>query len=137
MTVLVGAMQADSRGSVVGRGRGDCSCLTVSSYRGRPDDADLLLSDGSSHVNPAEVHHVHVYECVLYAYLLALLQKEQKLHANRGDPSSLGPMKAAVGEEDPQQGLVLPQPRLAPLRVLLLGLEATSFHLVTFVGPDV
>lgn len=33
MTVLVGAMQADSRGSVVGRGRGDCSCLTVSSYK--------------------------------------------------------------------------------------------------------
>lgn len=31
MTVLVGAMQADSRGSVVGRGSGDCSCFTVSS----------------------------------------------------------------------------------------------------------
>lgn len=38
MTVLVGAMQADSRGSVVGRGRGDCSCLTVSSYRVKQED---------------------------------------------------------------------------------------------------
>lgn len=47
MTVLVGAMQADSRGSVVGRGRGDCSCLTVSSYRVRREDADLLLLDRS------------------------------------------------------------------------------------------
>lgn len=35
MTVLVEAIQADSRGSVVGRGRGDCSCFTVVSYRGR------------------------------------------------------------------------------------------------------
>lgn len=37
MTVLVGAMQADRRGSVVGRGRGDCSCFTVVSYRVRED----------------------------------------------------------------------------------------------------
>lgn len=50
-----------------------------------------------------------------YAYLLALLQKEQQLHANRGDSSSLGSVEAAVGQEDPQQGLVLPQPRLATL----------------------
>lgn len=84
-----------------------------------------------------QTHNIQVYECVLYVHLLALLQKEQKLHANRGDPSSLGPMKATVGQEDPQQGLVLPQPCLASLRVLLLGLEATSFHLVTLVGPDV
>lgn len=33
MTVLVGAMQADSRGSVVGRGSGDCNCFTVVSCR--------------------------------------------------------------------------------------------------------
>lgn len=33
MTVLVGAMQADNRGSVVGRGRGDWSCFTVVSYK--------------------------------------------------------------------------------------------------------
>lgn len=41
MTVLVGAMQADSRGSVVGRGSGDCSCLTVSSYREKQEDDDF------------------------------------------------------------------------------------------------
>lgn len=33
MTVLVVAIHADSRGRVVGRGRGDCSCFTVVSYR--------------------------------------------------------------------------------------------------------
>lgn len=43
MTVLVGAMQADSRGSVVGRGSGDCSCLTVSSCRVRQEHVQLLL----------------------------------------------------------------------------------------------
>lgn len=45
MTVFVGAMQADSRGSVVGRGRGDCSCLTVVSYRVRQEYVDLLLRE--------------------------------------------------------------------------------------------
>lgn len=68
-------------------------------------------------------------------YLLALLQKEQKLHANRRDAASLGSVKAAVGQEHPQQGLVLPQPRLAPLRVLLLGLKTPSLHLVALIGP--
>lgn len=42
------------------------------------------------------------------AYLLTLLEKEEELHANRGDPASLGSMKAAVGQEDPKQCLVLP-----------------------------
>lgn len=51
----------------------------------------------------------------IHAYLLALLQKEEQLHANRGDSASLGSMQAAVGQEDPQQGLVLPQPSLATL----------------------
>lgn len=68
-------------------------------------------------------------------HLLALLQKEQKLHANGGDSSALGSMKATVGQEHPQQGLILPQPRLAPLGVLLLGLETASLHLVALVGP--
>lgn len=40
MTVLVGAMLADSKGSVVGRGRGDCSCFTVISYRKRENNVD-------------------------------------------------------------------------------------------------
>ena len=71
----------------------------------------------------------------MFVYLLALLQKEEKLHANRGDSSSLGSMKATVGEKHPQQGLVLPQPRFTPLRVLLLGLKALALHLVTLVGP--
>lgn len=43
MTVLVGAMNADSRGSVVGRGRGDCSCFTVVSYRMRQEHLNLFL----------------------------------------------------------------------------------------------
>lgn len=43
MTVLVGAMQADSRGRVVGRGRGDCSCFTVSSYRVQKKWEDLFF----------------------------------------------------------------------------------------------
>lgn len=68
-------------------------------------------------------------------YLLALLQKEQKLHANGRDSSPLGSVKATVGQKHPQQGLVLPQPRLAPLRVLLLGLETPPLHLVTLVRP--
>lgn len=73
----------------------------------------------------------------MHAYLLALLQKEEQLHANRGDSSSLGSMEAAVGQEDPQQGLVLPQPGLATLRVLLLGLKAASLHLVSLQGAHV
>lgn len=68
-------------------------------------------------------------------HLLALLQKEEKLHTDRGDPSSFGSVKAAVGQEDPQQGLVLPQPGFTPLRVLLLGLKTTPLHLVTLVSP--
>lgn len=76
--------------------------------------------------------------CVsVYVYLLALLQKEQKLHANRSHSSSLGSMKATVGQKHPQQGLVLPQPRLAPLRVVLLCLKTTSLHLMTLVGPGI
>lgn len=43
MTVLVGAMQADSRGSVVGRGRGDCSCFTVVSCSESEKQEGLLL----------------------------------------------------------------------------------------------
>ena len=70
----------------------------------------------------------------VHVYLLALLQKEQKLHAHRRHSSALGSVQAAVGQKHPQQGLVLPQPRLAPLRVLLLGLKTTSLHLVAFVG---
>lgn len=65
MTVLVGAMQADSRGSVVGRGRGDCSCLTVVSYRERQEDVDLLLLKKDFFcINPIEEHNIRVCECV-------------------------------------------------------------------------
>lgn len=39
MTVLVGAMHADNRGSAVGSGSGDCSCLTVISFIVRQEDA--------------------------------------------------------------------------------------------------
>lgn len=67
-------------------------------------------------------------------YLLALLQEEDELHADRGNSSPLGPMKAAVGQKDPQQGLVLPQPGLASFRVLLLRLEATPLHLVPLIS---
>lgn len=63
-------------------------------------------------------------------YLLTLLQQEQKLHADRGDPSTLGSMKATVGQKHPQQSLVLPQPGLAPFKVLLLGLQAPTLQLV-------
>lgn len=42
MTVFVGAMHADSRGRVVGRGRGDCSCFTVVSYRVKTEDGFKL-----------------------------------------------------------------------------------------------
>lgn len=42
MTVLVGAMQADSIGRVVGSGRGDCSCFTVVSYSVVQEDVQLL-----------------------------------------------------------------------------------------------
>lgn len=70
-------------------------------------------------------------------YLLTLLQKEQKLHTDRGDPSTLGSMKATVGQKHPEQGLVLPQPRLAPFEVLLLGLKAPTLHLVSLVGTDI
>ena len=48
MTVLVGAMQAERRGSVVGRGRGDCSCFTVVSYRVRQERVDLILQTRNS-----------------------------------------------------------------------------------------
>ena len=108
MTVLVGAMQADSRGRVVGRGRGDCSCFTVVSYTVREDSATLLLEEIKMAQNKCVCTNVNVY-------LLAFLQKKQKLHANRGDPPSLGSMKAAVGQKHPQQSLVLPQPGLASL----------------------
>lgn len=65
MTVLVGAMQADSRGSVVGRGRGDCSCLTVSSYRVRQEDCRFAFAEERSFcINPVEVHNICVYGCV-------------------------------------------------------------------------
>lgn len=73
----------------------------------------------------------------MHAHLLALLQEEEQLHANRGDSSSFGSMQAAVGQEDPQQGLVLPQPGLATLRVLLLGLKAAPLHLVPLQGAHV
>lgn len=79
--------------------------------------------------------HICIHASVsVYVYLLALLQKEQKLHAYRRHSSTLGSVQAAVGQKHPQQGLVLPQPRLAPLRVLLLGLKTTSLHLVALVG---
>lgn len=72
MTVLVGAMQADSRGSVVGRGRGDCSCLTVSSYRVRQEDVDLLLLKKDSFALILSKYITYV--CMgVYVYLLALL----------------------------------------------------------------
>lgn len=73
----------------------------------------------------------------MYGHLLALLEEEEQLHANGGDSTSLGSVEAAVGQEDPQQGLVLPQPGLATLRVLLLGLKAAAFHLVSLQGAHV
>lgn len=129
MTVLVGAMQADSRGSVVGRGSGDCSCFTVSSC--------TVNTRRVKHTEDEPLEYLSVQLQCMHAYLLALLQKEEQLHANRGDSSSLGSMEAAVGQEDPQQGLVLPQPGLATLRVLLLGLKAASLHLVSLQGAHV
>lgn len=66
MTVLVGAMQADSRGSVVGRGSGDCSCLTVVSYGVRQKCRFASGKERLFCINPVEAHNIHmcVCECV-------------------------------------------------------------------------
>ena len=55
MTVLVAAMQADSRGRVVGRGSGDCSCFTVVSYsESERQEGLFLLRKDYFHINPSE-----------------------------------------------------------------------------------
>lgn len=100
----------------------DCKLLQSETRR-------CLASAGESLLNPVESFGD--------VYLLTLLEQEQKLHADRGDPSALGPVKAAVGQKDSEQGLVLPQPRLAPLKMLLLGLKAPALQLVSLVGANI
>lgn len=63
MTVLVVAMHADSSGSVVGRGRGDCSCLTVVSYGRTKEDGHLLLLKRGLMLCINAAGRACVYEC--------------------------------------------------------------------------